>query len=363
MSNFIPQMEPWFDEHEANHCYEYMKSGYFITEFHKTKEFEKMICDYTGSKHCIITNNGSISLILALLAIEIKPYDEVIVPNFTMIASPNAVRLLGAIPVFTDIEDKTLTIDINEIKKNITNKTKAVMHVSMNTRSSNMDELVKLCKDNNLFLIEDSAQSMGSFKNGRHLGTFGDIGSFSFSPPKIISTGQGGCCITNSDDLAFKMRKIKDFGREKGGVDFHDTFGLNFKFTDLQACVGIEQMKKLPWRTNRMNEIWNLYYNKLSTHPKITMIKSNDHNWIPWFIDIYIDNPDELQIYLKKNNIGSRRVYPPCSKQKIYKEYNDISFPISEKWSHRGIWLPSSTKLTNDQINYICDKILEFYSN
>lgn len=358
----IPQMEPWFGEEEANACYEYMKSGYFVTEFHKTKEFEKMIADYTGAKHCIVTNNGTISLVLALLALGVKPCDEVIVPNYTMIATPNAVRLLGAIPVLADIEEETLTLDLNDVKNKITSLTKVVIHVSLNTRSGNMNELVEFCKNNNLYLLEDSAQSLGSFKNGKHLGTFGDIGSFSFSPPKIISTGQGGALITNNDDLAFKIRKIKDFGREKGGVDFHDEFGVNFKFTDLQSCIGIEQMKKLPWRVNRMKEIWNIYYSRLSNHPKIKLFNKTDPDWIPWFVDIYVENPDELLIYLKTHNIGSRRVYPPIHKQKIYKELNHLSFPVTEKYTSMGLWLPSSSKLTDEQINCVCDKILDFFN-
>lgn len=354
-NNMISQMEPWFDEKEADAVYEYMKSGYFITEFHKTKEFEKMICDYTGAKHCIVANNGTSTLIMALMAIDIKSGDDVLVPDFTMIASANAIKILNANPVFMDISEETLTISLKEIKKYITPNTKAIMHVSLNTRTENMDEIVEYCKQNNLYLIEDSAQSLGSFKNGKHLGTFGDIGNLSFSPPKIISTGQGGALITNNDELAIKIRKIKDFGRERGGIDYHDMLGLNFKFTDVQACIGIEQMKKLPWRVNRMKEIWNIYYSKLSNNKNIKMIKSNDENWIPWFVDIYVENPDKLSTYLKNNNIGSRLVYPPIHKQKIYNTQD--TFPVTEKYTAMGLWLPSSTKLTNEQINYICDCI------
>ncbi len=360
--NVIPQMEPWFGDEEAKSCYEYMKSGYFITEYHKTKEFEKMICDYTGAKHCIVTNNGTVSLIMALMSLDIGKGDRVIVPNFTMIATPNAVKMVGATIDFVDIEEMTLTMDLNQVKKLITPETKAIMYVSMNARFGDLNTMVQFCKDHNLYLIHDAAQSICSFNNGKNLGMYGDIASFSFSPPKIISTGQGGALITNDDTIALKLKKIKDFGRERGGADYHDVFGLNFKFTDLQACVGIEQMKKLSWRANRMKKIWNIYYSKLSCHSKITMIKMNNDGWCVWFVDVYVDNPDELQNFLEKNNIGSRRVYPACNSQKIYKEYNDMLYPITEKWSSRGLWLPSSSKLTDDQINYICDKILEFYA-
>lgn len=363
MDNFILQMAPWFDEKETNACTEYMKSGGWVMEHIKTREFEKMICNFTGAKYCHIVNNGTISLSIALLAINIKPGDHVLVPNFTMIASPNSVRLLGAVPILVDIEEETLCINIDKVKLLLKNdkNIKAVMHVSMNTRCNNIEKLVNLCKQYNISLIEDSAQSLGSYHNGKHLGTFGAIGSISFSAPKIISTGQGGALITNNEELSKKIWKIKNFGRSGGGNDFHDEFGINCKTTDLQSVIGIEQMKKLPWRVNRMKEIWNLYYNRLANHPKITMLEPNDKDWIPWFIDIYVDDRDPLQKYLKSNNIGSRPVYPPINSQAVYKEWDDVSFPVTEKFSSRGLWLPSSSKLKDEEINRICDFVLEFY--
>ncbi len=362
MENFIPQMSPWFDDAETKACTEYMQSGGWLMEYTKTREFENMICEFTGAKHCHIVNNGTISLSIALLAVGIGPGDHVLVPNFTMIASPNSVKLLGATPILVDIDEKTLCIDVDKVKllleddKNV----KAVMHVSMNTRCNDIEKLVDLCKQYNIPLIEDSAQSLGSYHNNKHLGTFGDIGSFSFSAPKIISTGQGGALITNNEELSKKIWKIKNFGRSGGGNDFHDEFGINSKTTDLQSIIGIEQMKKLPWRVKRMKEIWNLYYKRLADHPKITMIEPNDSGWIPWFIDIYIDNRDELQRYLKEKNIGSRPVYPPINSQIVYKEWNNKNFPVTESFSLRGLWLPSSSKLKDEEINKICDFILEF---
>ena len=360
MQNFIHQMTPWFDDAETKACTEYMQSGGWLMEHTKTREFENMICEFTGAKFCHIVNNGTISLSIALMAIDIHVGDHVLVPNFTMIASPNSVKLLGATPILVDIDEKTLCMDIDKVKllleddKNI----KAIMHVSMNTRCNDIEKLVNLCKQYNIPLIEDSAQSLGSYHNNKHLGTFGDIGSFSFSAPKIISTGQGGALITNNEELSKKIWKIKNFGRSGGGNDFHDEFGINSKTTDLQSVIGIEQMKKLPWRVKRMKEIWNLYYKRLADHPKITMIEPNDDGWIPWFIDIYVDNRDELQKYLKGKNIGSRPVYPPINSQIVYKEWNDNNFPVTEKFSSRGLWLPSSSNLKDEEINKICDFII-----
>jgi len=361
---FINQMEPWFDEKETNACTKYMESGGWLMEFKKTREFEKAICDYTGSKYCHIVNNGTISLSIALLAFDIKPRDKVIVPNFTMIASPNSVRLIGAESVLVDVEEHTLCLDINKTEELIKNdkSIKAVMHVSLNTRCNDIERLVEICKKYNVRLLEDSAQSLGSFYNGRHLGTFGEIGSFSFSAPKIISTGQGGALVTNSKTLSDKIWQIKNFGRSTGGNDIHDTFGINCKTTDIQSVIGIEQMKKLPWRVKRIREIWNLYYSRLKDNKNIFMFEPRGDGWIPWFVDIYIDDSKKLSSFLKDNKIGSRFVYPPIHKQKVYSELNNLSFPVTEKYSYKGLWLPSSTKLTDEQINNICDKIIHYFS-
>ena len=362
-SSFIMQMRPHFDENEAQACYDYILSDGFLTEYKQNEKFQNMICEYTGAKYCFTMNNGTVSLMAALLAAGVGVDDEVIVPDFTMIASPNAVKILGAIPVFVDVEPETLNMDIKQVASKITMKTKAIMHVSLNARCNDIEKLVEICKVRGILLIEDSAQSLGSFYKGRHLGTFGDIGSFSFSPPKIISTGQGGALVTNNDELAEKIKRIKDFGRLQGGHDVHDHFGINLKFTDLQATIGIEQMKKLPWRRNRIKEIWDLYRKLLKDVDQIEWIEPNDDGWIPWFIDIYVDDPDALSSHLKNNNIGSRRVYPSIHKQKIYKcDKRDLSFPVTDCYTSRGLWLPSAASvLTNENIVRICKCIGEFY--
>ncbi len=358
----IPQMEPWFDDAEANAVFEYMKSGGWLMEFKKTAELEQKISEFTGAKYCVVTVNGTISLVLALLALDLKPGDEILIPAVTMIASPNSAKLIGVQPVLVDIEPKTLCLDLNKAKKAITSKTKAVMYVPLNGRSGNMDEVVKFCRDHNLFLIEDSAQALGCYYQGKHLGTFGQIGSFSFSVPKIITMGQGGALVTNDENLYAKMKKIKDFGRVKGGIDIHDDWGWNFKYTDLQAVVGLEQMKKLSWRVNRKKEIYKLYEQELNGLKEIEMITTNLQDTAPWLIDIFIENPEKLAAHLKERSIGTRLHYPAINTQKIYKdEYVGKSFPVSEHYGSRGLWLPSASKLTDDDVRYITDSIKSFF--
>lgn len=363
MLKFIPQMEPWFDDKEKLAISDYLDSGGWITEFKKTEEFEKMIAEYTGTKHCIAVNNGTVSLSLIAIAAGIKPGDEVIVPNFTMIASPNSIKILGAKPVFADVEKETLCLDLDIVKSAVTEKTKAVMLVSANGRypKKGIEEFQRFCGENGLFLLEDSAQSLGSFyPGGKHIGSVGGAGSFSFSAPKIISTGQGGAIITNNDELNYKIRRLKDFGRSGGGLDIHDSIGWNFKFTDLQAVVGIEQMKKLDWRVKRKKEIFARYRHLLQDVEEVYLF-DQDLEWTtPWFIDGLFEKRNGLMSFLKEKGIGSRLMYPPINKQEAYNVPGE--HPVSNLVGEKGLWLPSQSLLTDEQIDYICGTIKEYYN-
>lgn len=363
-NKFIPQMEPWFDNEERQAINEYMNEGGWLTEFKRTAEFENRIAKYTGAKHCIVVNNGTISLTLMEMAAGIKEGDEVIVPNFTMIATPNSLKMFGAIPVFVDVEAETLCMDIECAKKAITPKTKAILLVLANGRypSVGISAFEQLCKDKGLILLEDSAQSLGSkYPDGRHQGTVGLAGSFSFSAPKIISTGQGGAVITDDDDVNYRMRRLKDFGRSGGGNDIHDSIGFNFKFTELQAVIGNEQMKKLPWRVERKKEILKLYQSLLQDVKQIKFFCQNLSCTTPWFIDVLAEDRDNLMKYLKEHGIGTRLMYPPINKQVAYQIPGE--HPISNLVGERGVWLPSATQLKDEEITFVCDTIKRFYKS
>lgn len=369
MTDFIPQMEPWFDENEKKALNEYMEEGGWITEFKRTAKFEEMIAEYTSAKYCVVVNNGTISLTLAAMACGIEAGDEVIVPNYTMIASPNSVKMFGAKPVFVDVEADTLCMDIKKAEAAITSKTKAIMLVLANGRypKCGIDAFVELCKKYDIKLIEDAAQSLGSFyPDGRHQGTVGSVGSFSFSAPKIITTGQGGALVTNDEDVIYRLRRLKDFGRSGGGNDVHDVIGFNFKFTELQACVGIEQMKKLPQRVDRKKEILRKYQKCLADCPNVKFFDQDLSCTTPWFIDVLADNKLELQAYLKENGIGTRVMYPPINRQiayiSIFGEPDDSQFPVSQLVGQKGLWLPSANQLMDEQILEICNKIKAFYA-
>lgn len=303
-------MEPWLDNKETSAVSKYLKSGAWITEFKKTEELEKMIAEFTGSKYCLMTVNGTVTLIMALLALDLKPGDEVLVPNLSMIATPNACLLLNLVPVLIDIDPLNLCMDLDEANKKITKRTKAIIYVAFNGRSENMSQVVKFSRDNNLFLIEDSAQALGCYSAKKHLGSFGSIGSFSFSVPKIITTGQGGALVTDDKKIYTRLKKIKDFGRVSGGIDIHDAIGWNFKFTDLQAVIGIEQMKKLKKRLTRKKEIYKKYWKNLKGIEGIEFIETNFSQTSPWFIDIFVSNPKKLQLFLESKGISTRLIYP-----------------------------------------------------
>lgn len=361
MMNFINQMEPWFDNQEKEALNKYMGEGGWVTEFKKTFEFQDLIKEFTGAKHCFVVNNGTISLTIMAMAAGIKSGDEVLVPNYTMVATPNSLKMFGAEPKFIDVDPETLCISLNEIKKNVSLKTKAVFLMNANGRyPSDIDNIISYCKDNNIILLEDSAQALGSFyPDGIHQGRKGIAGSFSFSAPKIISTGQGGAIITDDDELAYNVSRLKDFGRSGGGNDVHEMIGFNFKFTDIQAVLGIVQMSKLDWRVKRMKDIYARYRKNLLNVNEVQFFNQDLKNTTPWFIDIKAQKRDDLMAFLKLNNIGSRIMYPPINKQQAYNVEGEHI--VSNEIGVSGLWLPSSSKLTDGQVDFICDHIIEFY--
>jgi perosamine synthetase len=359
----IPQMEPWFDERERNALAEYMDGGGWVTEFKKTRELETRIAEYVGAKHCSVVSNGTVSLTLMLMAYGVGPGDEVIVPDYTMVASANAVKLAGAEVVFADIEPRSLCMDFEAMKQAITPHTKAVMLVTVNGRyPANLEEFVSFCKERGIKLIEDAAQSLGSRKGGKHLGTFGDMGSFSFSAPKVITTGQGGAIVTDDDEAFARVEKLRDFGREKPGADHYLTMGWNFKFTDLQAVVGLVQMEKLPWRVERKKEIYRAYESQLRDVGGLEFIPTNLEDTSPWFIDVLVKDGkrEALLAHLKEKGIGSRPFYPALHAEPVYARSE--SYPVAEWVAKEGFWLPSASKLTDDDIAYVCDAIRGFFS-
>jgi perosamine synthetase len=357
------------DNAEKKELMSVIDSGWY-TESSKTKEFERMFASFVGAKYACVVTSGTAALYVGLKALGIKNGDEVVVPDLTFVACPNSVEATGAKPILVDIEKNTLNLDLSKISKSVNRKTKAIMPVNFNGRPVNMKILREFADKNNVMIIEDAAHAIGSYYNKKHLGTVSDVGIFSFSTPKIVTTGQGGMIVTNNKQIYERSMALKDFGRKVGIKKYmkksfaHSSIGYNFKFTEFQAAVGIAQMKKLKKRIRKKRQIFKGYYDSLSEINQINFVHTDLKKITPWMIEILLQSKtvrDKLIKYLEKRNIGTRILYPPIHRLEPYKQ-SDLKFKITSDVSDRGLWLPSSVTLTNNDVQIICNMIKKFFS-
>lgn len=355
-------MNPVYGNEEKQAVIDYINSDGWLMEFKKSKELEDLIVTYTGSTYCSMTTSCTVALFLVCLAIELKAGDEVLMPAYTQAATANGAKMCGATIVFCDVDPISYTIDYNEIQKNFTNKTRAIFITSINGRyPSNINEIIKWCKDHNLWVIEDSAQALGCYKQNKHIGTFGDFGCFSFGAPKMITTGQGGAIISNHKHMIDKINAIKNFGRTVDVGEVYNIFGLNFKFTDLQAAFGIEQMKKLPAILAKKKRIYN-WYQKYLKHNAICFPKTEDGT-IPVFADVLFENETMRNLIAKELSnvgIGTRAVYTPLNKSPLYTNINNAYTPVAIDIGNRGLQLPAQPNLDEEDIIQIANHILQW---
>ena len=358
---FIPQMEPVVTAAEAEAARRYLASGGWLTEFRETRAFEARLRELTGAPHCTAAPSGTLALFLALKGCGIGPGDEVIVPDFTMAASATAVMLAGALVVFADIEPRTLCLDPEAADRAVTPRTRAVMFVSLNGRApAGLAAQFDRWRAKGLAVIEDAAQSLGSFIEGRHLGTLGDAGCLSFSSQKLVTTGQGGAVMTGNDDIARRMHLLRDFGRLEGGSDHYLSVGWNLKFTDLQAVVGNSQMERIAAIMARKRALYAAYRDRLHGIAGIELPDTDLGSVTPWFVDVLVDRDrkDDLIAHLKAKGIGSRPFYPALHTQPAFAHAG--SFPVAVDISERGLWLPSSLNLADEQVATVCHAIRAF---
>lgn len=362
MTAFLPQMQPLITETDASAVHDYLRSGGWLTEFDQTRRFEQSICDFTGARYCLAAPNGTLALFLALAACGIGRDDEVIVPDFTMAATATAVVLAGGSVVFADIEPTTLCLDVDRVEPLITPHTKAIVFVSLNGRSpAGLASFIERCRGRGIRVIEDAAQSLGSFSGERHLGTLGDCGCFSFSSQKLVTTGQGGAVVTSTDELFEAMRLLRDFGRQEGGSDRYSRVGWNLKFTDLQAVIGLEQMRRLPRLVEHKRQVATWYRDRLQDVDEIASPPTDLGRVTPWFIDVLVaeDARAPLANHLYRAGLGTRPFYPALHAEPAFGGTG--SFPVAEAVARRGLWLPSSLRLDEAAVQRVCSAIREFY--
>lgn len=356
---------PWWQPHIEKEDYHFIKKALdenYVNEGPLATQFEKEIATLLNVKYAVATNNCTIALFLALKAAGVSRGDEVIVPDITFIATANAVDLLGAKPVLVDIDPETLTISTEAVERAITKKTRAIVPVHVTGRGADMAKIIKIAKAHNLIVVEDAAEALLSEHKGKFLGTIGDAGCFSFSPNKTISTGQGGIIVTNKKHIYEALKPLKDQGRPvrgTGGDDTHNTIGYNLKFTDLQAAIGLGQLKHLCERIERMRRNYELYQTHLKGVGDIRIFPSRAGE-VPQWTDIATEKRDELEAYLRTRNIDSRKYWHPIHRQLAYKK-PDKNFPESIRLSPLSLWLPSAFTLTDKDILRVCKEIQNFY--
>jgi len=361
----IIQIQPWIDHSELEELKKVIDST-FITENSMTSEFEKMTKELTGAKHAIAVANGTVGLYCALLSLKIGLGDEVIVPNLTFIASSNAVIMAGAKPVFCEVNKDNLCIDINKIESLITENTRAIMPVHLYGNVCNMNKLKTLAKKYKIKIIEDAAQGVGVHYKNEHVGTIGDLGVLSYYGNKTITTAEGGMILTNNDSLAKACYRLKNHGRDQKGTFKHDYIGFNFAYTDIQAAIGVSQMKKLKRIIIRKEEIFNNYYEELKNITDLKFYKIKEQSKpVYWFTSIHSKKAEELSNYLFENGIQTRRFFYPLHLQPCYQnsiiDFKKEDFKISEKIYDNSISLPSSYILKHEEQKKVIETIKSFF--
>jgi perosamine synthetase len=357
----IPFWAPEFGEDEKAALAEVVESG-FLNDGEVTTQFEKDVAALLGCKHAVAVTSGTSAIFLALAAVGVGQGDEVIVPDVTFIASANAVVLAGAKPVLVDIDPGRLTLDPESTERAVTPRTKAIVPVHVSGRAADLGAILDIGKRHGLAVIEDAAEAFMSKHQGRCLGTFGVAGCFSLSPNKTITTGQGGLVTTDDDELHVRLRELKDQGRPargSGGDDVHNSVGFNFKFTNLQAAVGLAQLEHLSQRLERMGCIYRGYAEGLRGISGISVlpfcVKKGE---IPQWTDVLVEQRDDLFDRLASRGIRCRRFWHPLHTQAPHRAPAE-RFPNSSRTIPHAMWLPSAFTLSESDVATVCREIRE----
>jgi perosamine synthetase len=365
---FINQVEPWIDLNELRELERVIEST-FVVEHALTREFEIMTAEMAGCKHAIAVCNGTMALFVALKALGIGSGDEVIVPNFTFIASANAVILAGATPVLCEVAEDTFCLDVARAEQIITPRTRALMPVHLYGQSADMDRVTTFARAHGLRVIEDAAEAIGVTFRSKHVGTFGDIGILSYYGNKTVTCGEGGMVLTNDDTLATAAYRLKNYGRDQKGTFIHDSIGFNFSFTDLQAAVGISQMKKMPAIVSKKREIRERYVEGLRDLSEFRPVYIDPRcEPVFWFTSFLCEDPTTLSAFLREQNIQTRRFFYPLHLQPCYADRkvvrgSDGDFSTSEAIYRHGISLPSSYSLGLEEQSFVIEQIRRFYAD
>ena len=372
----IPIAKPYITEVEAQAAYDTILTGW-ITQGPKVAEFEEKFADYVGSKYAVAVSNCTTGLHLSMIVAGIGENDEVICPSMSYIATANCIKYVNAIPVFAEIDPKTLSLDIDDVKHRITNKTKAILLVHQVGFPADIDAFQNLCNEHGLILIEDAACAIGSSYKGKKIGSHSDLVCFSFHPRKVITTGDGGMITTSNKEYYDRLKLLRQHGmsvndrvrHESKTVIFeeHVELGYNYRMTDIQASVGIKQLESLDWIINERRKIALFYIDQFKNLDFISLPTENENIFSNFqSFSIFLKpacriSRNELMEKMLEAGIATRRGVMTIHRELAYKnlEGNEI-LPISEDTSDRSIILPLYVGIENSELEYIVKFFKEF---
>jgi len=355
----VPQFRSYVDKKDYARLENVFENNY-IAEGPYSAQFHEELLKIIGSQYGCFASNGTLALYMAMKAAGIGRGDDVLVQNISFIASANSIEMVGANPVFVDVvSHRELTIDLSKVK--LTEKTKAMVIAPLfGTACTNIREISKYCKENNLLLIEDAAQALAITNGTEHCGTFGDVGTFSFYADKTITTAEGGYVVTDNEEIYETMRYLRNQGRKQSGTFLHPEIGYNFRITDMQAALGLSQLEKLEYIKVEKSKIYNTYKQYLGDSVEFLKLHPN-FNHIPFRVVVFVENAEESIKKMAENGVEPRSVFYPLHKQPCYEYlgYGDEGYENSLRCYETGICLPTWVGLSEEQIAYVSQQLLE----
>ncbi|MBR0914907.1 DegT/DnrJ/EryC1/StrS family aminotransferase [Bradyrhizobium japonicum] len=356
-----PVYRPYLSGKEQQYVSECLDSSWISSRGDFIRKFEIQFADFVGVRHATTVCNGTVALHLAMLAIGIGPGDEVIVPTLTYVASANMIVQTGATPVFVDSIESTWQIDPSAVKRAITPRTKAVMVVHLYGASCDMEAICKICTEHGLLLIEDCAEAFGTFYRDKHVGTFGDVSTFSFFGNKTITTGEGGMVVSNNAEVLNKAYHLKTQAVSPSQEYWHDTVGYNYRMTNICAAIGFAQLEQANYVLERKQQLAAWYDRYLVDLPVRRQAEPprSTHSW--WLYSILVSQElrDSLRLHLRNRAVETRPLFPPVH---AFPHYEcGLEFPVAQCISKSGLSLPSYPDLTESDVQIISSKVREFF--
>lgn len=360
----IPVYQPTLAGNEKKYVNDCLDSNWISSKGKYIQEFESKFAEYNEVKYATSVSNGTVALHLAMIALGIGHDDEVIVPTLTYIASVNAIAYTGATPVFVDSIKDTWQIDPEDVKRKITPKTKAIMVVHLYGHPCDMDSIMDIAREYDLFVIEDCAEAFGSKYKEKYVGTFGHISTFSFFGNKTITTGEGGMVVTNDQTLYQRCVHFKGQGLAEHRQYWHDVIGYNYRMTNICAAIGLAQLEQASNFITKKREIAEWYKEGLKGLPLQVHKESTDCVHTYWMVNIVLDNErqrDSLRAHLANAGIETRPMFYPVHTMPMYSQKFQ-RHPVAEDLGWRGINIPSWPGLTKDDVVFVSKMIAEFFN-